>query len=97
MERIDHAVVDRERNVGHRADFDRVGTVPLAQYMERIFADELAAQKNADGQGLVFASQMASSATTSSYLGESSKRSSQIEAPLVAARRRTETCSISSA
>ena len=63
------------------------GTVPLAQYMERIFADELAAQKGADGQGLVFASQMAASSTTSSYLGESSKRSSQIEAPLVAARR----------
>ncbi|HEX4459610.1 MAG TPA: serine/threonine-protein kinase, partial [Polyangia bacterium] len=60
------------------------GTVPLAQYMERIFADELAAQKSAEGQGLVFASQMAASSTTSSYLGESSKRSSQIEAPLVA-------------
>src|SRR5262245_38795012 len=63
------------------------GTVPLAQYMERIFADELAAQKNADAQGLVFASQMATSQTSASYLGESSKRSSQIEAPLVAARR----------
>jgi hypothetical protein len=63
------------------------GTVPLAQYMERIFADELAAQKNADGQGLVFASQMAQSSTSASYLGESSRRSSQIEAPLVAARR----------
>jgi serine/threonine protein kinase len=63
------------------------GTVPLAQYMERIFADELAAQKNADAQGLVFASQMASSQTSASYLGEASKRSSQIEAPLVAARR----------
>src|SRR5438309_736152 len=50
------------------------GTVPLAQYMERIFADELAAQKNADGQGLVFASQMAASQTSASYLGESSRR-----------------------
>jgi serine/threonine-protein kinase len=65
------------------------GTVPLAQYMERIFADELAAQKNADAQGLVFSSQMSSptSSTSASYLGEASRRSSQIEAPLVAARR----------
>jgi len=63
------------------------GTVPLAQYMERIFADELAAHKNADASGLVFASQMATSSSSPSYLGESSKRSSQIEVPLVKARR----------
>jgi hypothetical protein len=55
--------------------------------MERIFADELAAHKNADASGLVFASQMATLSSSPSYLGESSKRSSQIDVPLVKARR----------
>jgi hypothetical protein len=62
------------------------GTVPLAQYMERVFADELAAHKNADAAGLVFASQMSTSSSSPSYLGESSRRSSQIEVPLAKAR-----------
>jgi serine/threonine protein kinase len=63
------------------------GTVPISQYMERVFADELAAQKSSDAAGLVFASQIATTSSSPSYLGESSRRSSQIEVPLVAARR----------
>ncbi len=63
------------------------GTVPLSQYMERVFADELAAQKHAEGSGLVFSSQAATSSSSPSYLGETSRRSSQIEVPLVKARR----------
>ncbi len=66
------------------------GTVPLSQYMERIFADELASQKEADpsGSGLALAQQMqGSTASSYSYLGEASRRSSLIEAPLAAARR----------
>jgi serine/threonine-protein kinase len=62
------------------------GTVPLAQYMERVFADELAAQKG-DGAGLAFASQMATASSQPSYLGETSRRSSKIDVPLEAARR----------
>ncbi len=66
------------------------GTVPLSQYMERIFADELASQKEADpsGSGLALAQQMqGNTASSYSYLGEASRRSSLIEAPLAAARR----------
>ncbi len=64
-----------------------IGTVPLAQYMERIFADELAAQKSGDPAAMLFASQMQTSTSAPSYLGESSRRSSKIVAPLVSARR----------
>jgi hypothetical protein len=46
------------------------GTVPLAQYMERIFADELAAQKNADASGLVFAQQMTTSSSSPEGSGD---------------------------
>jgi len=63
------------------------GTVPLAQYMERVFADELATQKTHDASGLAFASQMSTSTSAPSYLGEASRRSSQIEVPLAKARR----------
>jgi serine/threonine protein kinase len=63
------------------------GTVPLAQYMERVFADELAAQKTNDAAGLVFASQMGTGTSTPSYLGETSRRSSLLEVPLLKARR----------
>jgi serine/threonine-protein kinase len=63
------------------------GTVPLAQYMERVFADEIAAQKNVDQGGLALAQQMATASSQPSYLGETSRRSSKIDVPLVAARR----------
>ncbi|HEY7954901.1 MAG TPA: protein kinase [Polyangia bacterium] len=65
------------------------GTVPLGQFMERVFADELAASRNTDASGMVFASQMATSASGPSYLGESSsRRSGQLEVPLDKARRK---------
>jgi|GEM_PF-2257938 len=63
------------------------GTVPLAQYMERVFADELAAHKSSDPSGLVFSSQTSTSTTSPSYLGEASRRSSDIDVPLLKARR----------
>src|SRR6478609_3896751 len=67
------------------------GTVPLAQYMERIFADELAAHQNQESAGLVFASPSgganSSTGSSASYLGEASRRSSQLDVPLVRARR----------
>jgi serine/threonine-protein kinase len=62
------------------------GTVPLAQYMERVFADELAAQKG-DSAGIAFAAASSTNASQPSYLGETSRRSSKVDVPLEAARR----------
>src|SRR6476659_3776419 len=64
------------------------GTVPLAQYMERIFADELATHKSADAAAMATAAQVTMSGSSSSYLGESSRRSSSpMATPLAEARR----------
>ena len=64
------------------------GTVPLAQYMERIYADELATHKSADAAAMATAAQVTMTGSSSSYLGESSRRSSSpMATPLVAARR----------
>ena len=63
------------------------GTVSLGQYMERVFAEELAANRTADAAGLVFTA-AGSAGSHPSYLGESSRRSSGVERPLQQARRR---------
>jgi serine/threonine protein kinase len=66
------------------------GTVPLSQYMERIYADELSTHKSADAAAMATAASatMSGSTSTSSYLGEASRRSlSGISTPLHTARR----------
>ncbi|MDB4964542.1 MAG: Serine/threonine protein kinase PrkC, regulator of stationary phase [Myxococcales bacterium] len=64
------------------------GTVPLAQYMERIYADELATHKSSDAAAMATAAQMTMTGSSSSYLGESSRRSSSpMATPLAEARR----------
>lgn len=62
-----------------------VGTVPLAQYMERIFAEELTRRRSSDASGIIPLATQAGSTTTSSYLGEASRRSS---APVATPRQR---------
>jgi serine/threonine protein kinase len=63
------------------------GTVPLSQYMERIYADELATHKSADAAAMATAAQVTMSGSSASYLGESSRRSAPIATPLAEARR----------
>jgi serine/threonine protein kinase len=64
------------------------GTVPLSQYMERIYADELATHKSADAAAMATAAQVTMTGSSSSYLGEASRRSSSpIATPLAAARK----------
>ena len=64
------------------------GTVPLSQYMERIYADELATHKSADAAAMATAAQVTMTGSSASYLGESSRRtSSPMATPLAAARR----------
>src|SRR6476620_9789992 len=64
------------------------GTVPLSQYMERIYADELATHKSADAAAMATAAQVTMTGSSSSYLGEASRRSSGPKAtPLAEARR----------
>ena len=65
------------------------GTVPLSQYMERIYADELATHKSADAAAMATSAQVTmSGGSSASYLGESSRRSSSPQAtPLAEARR----------
>jgi serine/threonine protein kinase len=64
------------------------GTVPLSQYMERIYADELATHKSADAAAMATAASATMSGSTSSYLGEASRRSlSGVSTPLLAAKR----------
>lgn len=64
------------------------GTVPLSQYMERIYADELATHKSADAAAMATAAQVTMTGSSASYLGESSRRtSSPIATPLAEARR----------
>jgi serine/threonine-protein kinase len=64
------------------------GTVPLSQYMERIYADELATHKSADAAAMATAAQVTMTGSSSSYLGEASRRSSSpIATPLAEARR----------
>jgi serine/threonine-protein kinase len=63
------------------------GTVPLSQYMERVFADELATHKSPDAAAMATTASITLSGSSSSYLGESSRRSSPTLTPLVAARR----------
>jgi serine/threonine protein kinase len=62
------------------------GTVPLSQYMERIYADELATHKSTDAATMA-TSQGTMSGTSSSYLGEASRRSAPMQTPLAEARR----------
>jgi serine/threonine-protein kinase len=64
------------------------GTVPLSQYMERIYADELATHKSADAAAMATAAQVTMTGSSSSYLGEASRRTSGPKAtPLAEARR----------
>ncbi len=64
------------------------GTVPLSQYMERIYADELATHKSADAAAMATAAQVTMTGSSASYLGESSRRSSSpVATPLAEARR----------
>ncbi|HEX9101619.1 MAG TPA: serine/threonine-protein kinase, partial [Polyangia bacterium] len=64
------------------------GTVPLSQYMERIYADELATHKSADAAAMATAAQVTMTGSSASYLGESSRRtSSPMATPLAEARR----------
>ncbi len=64
------------------------GTVPLSQYMERIYADELATHKSADAAAMATAAQVTMTGSSSSYLGEASRRSSSpIATPLATARK----------
>jgi serine/threonine protein kinase len=67
------------------------GTVPLSQYMERIYADELSTHKSADAAAMATAASATMSgatSTSSSYLGEVPRRSlSGVSTPLLAARR----------
>lgn len=63
------------------------GTVPLSQYMERIYADELATHKSADAAAMATAAQVTMTGSTASYLGESSRRSAPMATPLAEARR----------
>ncbi|HWE29833.1 MAG TPA: serine/threonine-protein kinase, partial [Polyangia bacterium] len=64
------------------------GTVPLSQYMERIYADELATHKSADAAAMASAAQVTMTGSSASYLGESSRRtSSPMATPLAEARR----------
>jgi len=64
------------------------GTVPLSQYMERIYADELATHKSADAAAMATAAQVTMTGSSASYLGESSRRTSSPQAtPLAEARR----------
>ncbi|HEY2746731.1 MAG TPA: protein kinase [Polyangia bacterium] len=64
------------------------GTVPLSQYMERIYADELATHKSADAAAMATAAQVTMTGSSSSYLGEASRRtSSPMATPLAAARK----------
>lgn len=61
------------------------GTVPLSQYMERVYADELASRESTEAAGLGAGTGTGSSA---SYLGEASRRSSApLATPLAEARR----------
>jgi hypothetical protein len=62
--------------------------VPLSQYMERIYADELATHKSADAAAMATAAQVTMTGSSSSYLGEASRRtSSPMATPLAAARK----------
>ncbi|HEX4458494.1 MAG TPA: serine/threonine-protein kinase, partial [Polyangia bacterium] len=67
------------------------GTVPLSQYMERIYADELATHKSTDAATMATSSGTmtgGTGASSSSYLGEASRRSgASIQTPLAEARR----------
>jgi serine/threonine-protein kinase len=63
------------------------GTVPLSQYMERIYADELATHKSADAAAMATAAQVTMAGSSASYLGESSRRSAPVATPLAHARR----------
>ncbi|HXU71934.1 MAG TPA: protein kinase [Polyangia bacterium] len=64
------------------------GTVPLSQYMERIYADELATHKSADAAAMATAAQVTMTGSSSSYLGEASRRTSSPKpTPLAAARK----------
>jgi serine/threonine-protein kinase len=64
------------------------GTVPLSQYMERIYADELATHKSADAAAMASSAQVTMTGSSASYLGESSRRSSSpMATPLAEARR----------
>jgi serine/threonine protein kinase len=65
------------------------GTVPLSQYMERIYADELATHKSTDAATMATSQGTMTGMTgaSSSYLGEASRRSGSIQTPLAEARR----------
>ena len=65
------------------------GTVPLSQYMERIYADELATHKSTDAATMATSQGTMTGMTgaSSSYLGEASRRSASMQTPLAEARR----------
>jgi serine/threonine-protein kinase len=65
------------------------GTVPLSQYMERIYADELSTHKSTEAAAMATAAQvtMSGAGSTSSYLGEASRRSAPVATPLAEVRR----------